>query len=70
MLDPYEYGKFGANKAPVTKEYAMNVLLPAYIKQVQSPEISGDQAKAIATARLSKNYLIIEDLIDSTGETF
>lgn len=63
MLDPYEYGKFGANKAPVTKEYAMNVLLPAYIKQVQSPEISGDQAKAIATDRLSKNYLIIEDLI-------
>lgn len=63
MLDPYEYGKFGANKAPVTKEYAMNVLLPAYLKQVESQEISGEQAMAIATDRLSKNYLIIEDLI-------
>jgi len=63
MLDPKEYGKYGSNRIPVTKQYAMSVLLPAYKNQARSQEFQGKTADTIAMFNLKKNYLIIEEFI-------
>ena len=63
MLDPKEYGKYGSNRIPVTKQYAIDVLLPAYKNQARSLEFQGKMADQIAMSNLRKNYLIIEEFI-------
>jgi hypothetical protein len=65
MLDPKEWGKYGSNKIPVTKKYAIEVLLPKYRELVSKQSRGmqqGDMLEAGALKMMRDQYLIIEKL--------
>jgi len=65
MLNPKEWGKYGSNRIPVTKKYAIEVLLPKYRELVSKQSRGmqqGDMLEAGALKMMRDQYLIIEKL--------